>query len=97
MEATKTSKDEDAKSRGDLRDPITSDDSGRPHITQYSTGSKFCVGDKVYLSEPGNRSLVGPLLISSVLGGEKYTLVHMNNTQYENGKQINGGDLEHAG
>ncbi|RAH67301.1 uncharacterized protein BO66DRAFT_441260 [Aspergillus aculeatinus CBS 121060] len=68
----------------------------RPRIGAYANKTKFCVGDDVYLSEPGGRALRGPYLIASVGAGGIYTLSLQDGTRVDNGKVFIEANLEFA-
>ena len=60
----------------------------------HTQGNKFCVGDKVYLSE--GRVLQGPFLIASVPSPGKYTLSKADGIKVQDGKVYEEKKLEAA-
>lgn len=70
----------------------------RPRIDKYPTGSKFFVGDLVYVYIPNfSRAQLGPFLVSAVCGGEKYRLQSpADGSKWEDGQEVSGEHLSFA-
>ncbi|KAI0436946.1 hypothetical protein F4803DRAFT_540516, partial [Xylaria telfairii] len=74
---------------------FTVDDSrGKGRVLRPTEGSAFSVGDSVYVTTARGRK--GPYLIETVVGSGKYTLCDPDGTRYENGAQVENGDLNQA-
>ncbi|ERF69730.1 hypothetical protein EPUS_09308 [Endocarpon pusillum Z07020] len=73
---------------------ILDDWEGRPVIKTYASGSKFCVGDKIYISE--GRTLRGPFLVASVPNVGRYTISKEDGTKLDEGKVYEEDKLESA-
>ena len=58
--------------------------------------SKYKPGTKVYLDEPGSRSLAGPYLVSSVPSTGKYVLCLGNGDKVKDGREFEEKDLSEA-
>jgi hypothetical protein len=59
-------------------------------------GNKFRVGDSVYISSAGGRSLEEPYLVASVPEPQKYTLSFNNGARVEEGRTFDENDLQFA-